>query len=419
MYIDNILKNNERMVEITMELHQKGEIPVNSWVINLDQVAKNAKALSSSAKKNGLSTYLMSKQHNRNPYINALAIKMGLNKIVAVDFQGALACRDYNIPLGHVGHLNQIPKHLIEEVLKLKPEVFTVYNIEHALWIDLCCKKLGYKQDILIRVYNNEDYVFDGQEGGFHVDEIETFINQISGLKNINIVGVTAFPCLNYNNTAQEKITPTSNIGAVNRALEILKNSNIDIKQVNMPGNTSSSEMEILKKLGATHVEPGNAVIGTSPSHAFYQDLAESTAILYLSEISHKYKDRYYAYGGGCYHTNYSDKMFTFVGSKWAETKKQGMVLYNHSIVQDIDYHMQLIPNKNQKIEIGDSVIGAYRTQMHMTRSYQVAISGISGERPLKVHYILDNGRNPLNSRLQPVKHIDVINDIDKLLESY
>ncbi|MGL1893464.1 MAG: alanine racemase [Spirochaetaceae bacterium] len=418
MYLDNVLTNNEKMLDFIIDLHQKGEIPVNSWVINLDQIAENAKQLSAAANKNGLSIYLMSKQHNRNPYINALAIKMGLNKMVAVDFQGALACREFNIPLGHVGHLNQIPKHLTSEVIKLKPDVFTVYNYEHALWIDQACKELNCKQDIMIRVYN-DDYVFEGQEGGFHISEIDSFIDQIKELKNIELVGVTAFPCLKYNESKDEKIIPTKNVEAINRAIQILKGRGIEIKQVNMPGNTSSLEMPLLKELGATHVEPGNALLGTSPCHAFSQDLAESTAIAYLSEISHKYDDRAYAYGGGCYHTNYSDKMYAFIGSKWSEAKRQGKVFYRHEIVQDIDYHAQFIPTKEQKVNIGDSVVGVYRTQMHMTRSYQVAISGISGDRPLKVHYILSNGREPLDNRLNPVNYKDLLNDIDELLKLY
>ncbi len=345
MYLDNVLKNNEKMLEMIMDLHQKGKIPVNSWVINLDQIADNAKALSSSAKANGLTTYLMSKQHNRNPYINALAIKMGLDKMVAVDFQGALACREYEIPLGHVGHLNQIPKSLTEEIIKLNPDVFTVYNLEHAQWINETCEKLNTTQDIMIRVYNDDDYAFTGQEGGFHVKTIPSFIDDVKALKNIKLVGVTAFPCLMYNCSAKEEIVPTENVKAINTALEIFKEKGIEVKQVNMPGNTSSLEMPLLKELGATHVEPGNALLGTSPSHAFFQDLPENTAIAYLSEISHEYKGTAYAYGGGCYHTNYSDKMYAFIGRKWKDAKKQGKVYYNHDIVKAIYYHMQFQPS--------------------------------------------------------------------------
>lgn len=419
MYLNNVLKNNEKMLEITMELHQRGELPVNSWIINLDQIAENAKALSSTARDNQLSTYLMSKQHNRNPYVNALAIEMGIEKMVAVDFQGALACREFNIPLGHVGHLNQIPRYLTEEVVKLNPDVFTVYNYENALWLNETCKKLNKTQDIMIRVYNDDDYAFIGQEGGFHVNIVAEFIDKIASLKNIKLVGVTAFPCLMYNCSAEEQIVPTSNVEAINRTLEIFKGKGIEVKQVNMPGNTSSLEMPLLKKLGATHVEPGNALLGTSPSHAFKQDLPENTAICYLSEITHKYKETAYAHGGGCYHTNYSDKMYAYIGSNWSDAKNQDKIYYDHDIVQDIDYHMQFKPTENQIVKVGDSVVGVYRTQMHMTRSYHVAVSGMSGDRPLKVHYILDNARCPLDIKLQPVSHKKVIKDIKQLLKTY
>lgn len=419
MYLDNVLKNNEQMLDHIMQLHQAGEIPVNSWVINLDQIAENALALSSKAKELGLKTYLMSKQHNRNPYINALAIKMGLDKIVAVDFQGALACREYDLPLGHAGHLNQIPRNLMGEVIKLKPDVITVYNYEHAKWINNEAGKLGQIQDIMVRVYNDDDYAFEGQEGGFHVNLIQNFIDQIKELRNIKLVGATAFPCLKYNENLDDKIIPTSNVEAINETLNIMVKNGLEIKQVNMPGNTSTNEMELLKSLGATHVEPGNALLGTAPSHAFSADLPEKTAIAYLSEISHEYKGTYYAYGGGCYHTNYSKKMYAYIGSKWQDSKDQGKVYYHHDIKQDIDYHMQFKPTTNQKISVGDSVVGVYRTQMHMTRSYHVAVSGMSGDRPLKVHYILDNARGPLDNLLKPVAHKDVIDDINQLLNTY
>ncbi|MBN2617854.1 MAG: alanine racemase [Spirochaetales bacterium] len=419
MYLDNVLLRNEKMLKDVMELHQNGEIPVNSWVINLDLIAKNCSELSKNAKINNLKTYIMSKQHNRNPYINSLAIKMGLNKVVAVDFQGALACRDYKIPLGHAGHLNQIPRNLVKEVVKLKPEVITVYNLEHAEWINDAAKKQGKIQNILIRVFNDNDSSFLGQEGGFHISDITPFINQIQSFTNIKLIGVTAFPCLKYNENLDDKIVPTSNVDAIYEAIDILKNNGIKVEHVNMPGNTSSSEMKLLKKLGATHVEPGNAILGTTPSNAFNPDLPEQTAICYLTEISHKYKDRYYAYGGGCYHTNYSDKMYAMIGKNWNQAKANGKVYYNHNIIQDIDYHMQFVPTNNQQIEIGDSVIGVYRTQMHMTRSYHVAVSGMSGDRPLKVHYILDNGRNPMDKDLNPVSRTTVIKDIKKLLKTY
>ncbi len=423
MYLENVLHNNENLLKVTMDLHQQGKLPVNSWIIDLDQIAVNAKVIAQSAKDHDLQTYIMSKQHNRNPYINAVAQKMGLGSVVAVDFQCALSSRDYNIPLGHVGHLNQIPKHLISQVVNLSPEVMTVYSIEQAQWINDAAQSQNISQnisqDIIIRVFDDNDYSFLGQEGGIHVDAIGSFIDQLEKLPSINLIGLTAFPCLNYNNSGDEEITATSNVVAINKAREIFMEKGIEATHINMPGNTSSSEMALLKELGATHVEPGNSILGTSPNHAFFNNRAESTAISYLSEVSHFYDDRAYAYGGGCYHTNYSDKMYAYIGSNWKKAKDQGRIFYNHNIVQDIDYHMQFEPTSKQSASIGDSVVSSFRTQMHMTRSYHVAVSGISGDRPLKVHAILDNGRAPLDRSLSPISHQAVIDDISEILKTY
>ncbi len=419
MYLENVLHNNENFLKTTMDLHQQGKLPVNSWVIDLDQIAVNARAIAESAEKNGLNTYIMSKQHNRNPYINAVSQKMGLGKVVAVDFQCALSSRDYKIPLGHVGHLNQIPKHLIPQIVSLAPEVMTIYSIQQARWINDAAQSQNCTRDIIVRIYDDNDYAFLGQEGGVHINGLPDLIDQLGKLRSINLVGLTAFPCLNYNNSGDEAITPTSNVNAINRARGIFSEKGIEATHINMPGNTSSSEMALLKELGATHVEPGNSILGTSPNHAFFKNRAESTAISYLSEISHFYENRAYAFGGGCYHTNYSDKMYAYIGSNWQIAKDQGRVFYNHDIVQDIDYHMQFVPTSEQKASIGDSVVSSFRTQMHMTRSYHVAISGISGDRPLKVHAILDNGRAPLDQNLSPIGHQAVIDDISDILRTY
>lgn len=44
-------------------------------------------------------------------------------------------------------------------------------------------------------------------------------------------------------------------------------------------------------------------------------DLAERTAFVYLTEISHLFAGRAYAYGGGVFHTAYSDRIDALVGS--------------------------------------------------------------------------------------------------------
>jgi predicted amino acid racemase len=418
MYLDNVLENNPGLLEVMIYYHQKGMIPPNTWVIDLDTIAANAELLSRRANKLGLTTYLMSKQHNRNPYINKLALACGLNKMVAVDAQGVLSHRRYNVPLGHAGHLNQIPKHLIPIVVAMNPDVITIYNKEHAEWINRAAASLGVIQDLLIRVYSDDGICFDGQEGGFYLEEIPNIAAFVNQLENIRIVGVTAFPCLKYNETPQEQVELTPNMYTVNRAVEILKNIGLPVIQINTPGNTSCRVMSMLKKAGATHIEPGNAILGTTPDNAFHSEVPEKTAFGYITEISHFNKKTAFAYGGGVYHTNYNDKIFGLVGSTWEEAKNN-KVLYDHNIEQDIDYHMQLKPEKGQNCKVGDSAVFVYRTQMHMTRSYVLPISGISGKRELKLHYLFDNANTAMDNNYYPVAPADVCVDIDRMIGSY
>lgn len=69
MYLQHVIDHNPQLIKTAIEFHQEGLIPANTWIIDLDTIVENARALSKEANRLGLTTYLMSKQHNRNPYI--------------------------------------------------------------------------------------------------------------------------------------------------------------------------------------------------------------------------------------------------------------------------------------------------------------------------------------------------------------
>lgn len=417
MYLDNVLIHSESLIDTAVKFHQEGKIPPNSWVIDLDTIADNAEILANKAKSLGLTTYVMSKQHNRNPYINAIACHKGLNKIVAVDATCAILCERYGIPLGHAGHLNQIPRHLLPKVIGLRPDVITIYSSEHAKFISDEAVKQGIVQDLLLRVFRDGDIHYEGQEGGFDLTEIPAIVEATKNLPGVKIVGVTAFPCLKYNANLEDPITLTPNMTTVQEAVKLLESLGIEIKQINTPANTNSQVMELLKSAGATHVEPGNGLLGTTPNHAFSSDLPEKTAFIWLSEVTHFFKGDAYAIGGGLYHAAYADTIEVLVGST-GDSARANKAIFQHEIVQGIDYHMVIRPGE-KAINIGDSVVAAYRTQMHMTRSYIVPISGLSGKRPLKIHPIFDNAGNCLGENLQPIPVDSVKSYIAELLKSY
>ncbi|HLL78223.1 MAG TPA: alanine racemase [Ktedonobacteraceae bacterium] len=418
MYLSRLMERNPRLMEAAVRLHSAGRIPPNTWLIDLDTVADNARALSDVARRLGLTTYLMTKQYGRNPYVSALALANGLHKIVAVDATCALMAHRYGLPVGHMGHLNQLPRHMLPALVAMRPEVITIYNLEHARWIDSAAADLGIVQDLLIRVFAPGDVFFDGQEGGFHESEVPTVVEALSHLRHVRLVGVTAFPCVRYNHRADERAEVTPNLHTILRAAETMRGMGVEVKQINAPGNTSTMTMPLVAPLGATHVEPGHALTGTTPNHAFYGDaLPERPAYVYVTEISHSVGDRAYAYGGGLFHDGYQagSTIGAYVGSSWEQARDNG-VEYLHDIQQIIDYHVVLRPGSRCKV--GDTALLFYRTQMQMTRSYVALVSGLSrGEE--RLHYLFDHASTALDKHFNPVDPAKVRQEIDTLVGAY
>ena len=418
MYLQRLIERNPRLLEAAILLHQSGRIPPNKWIIDLDTIVENARVLAAEAKRLGLTTYLMSKQYSRNPYISALALANGLDKIVAVDVSCSLMARRYGLPVGHMGHLNQIPRHMVPSMVAMHPDVITIYNLEHAQWIDNAAADLGVTQDLLLRVHAPGDIFFDGQEGGFSESEIPAVVDAVVQLQHVRIAGVTSFPCVRYNHRPDERPDVTPNLHTILRAAATLKKLGVEIKQINAPGNTSAIIMPMLAHYGATHVEPGHGLLGTTPNHAFNGTLPERPTYAYVTEISHHVGDRAYAYGGGLFHDGYiaGSSVGALVGSNWEEARGNG-VEYLQEIKQIIDYHVELRPGNRCKV--GDTALLGYRTQMQMTRSYIAPVSGLSGNREMRLHYLFDHANTALDEQFDPVDPAKVRHQLDEVVAMY
>lgn len=415
MYLQRLKERNPQLMEAAIELHQSGRIPPSTYVIDLDAIADNARILAAEARRLGLTTYVMSKQFARIPYVNWVAVANGLYKIVAVDMPGALQLRRYDVPVGHMGHLNQIPRHLVPDAVAMRPDVITVYNLDHACWIDEAARDQGVTQDLLIRVYAPGDIFFRGQEGGFPEETVPEVVRAIGALSNVRLVGVTAFPCVRYNANPDDpgaELTP--NFHTIMRAAEVMRSMGVEVTQINAPGNTSSLTMPVLADAGATHVEPGHGLLGTTPNHAFLEGLPERPAYTLVSEISHHVGSDAYAYGGGLFQDIYQPGYHAqaLVGSSW-EQARENPVDFLHEIEQIIDYHAVLQPG--DRCTVGDSVLFGFRTQMQMTRSYVAPVAGISSGNP-RLTYLFDHANTALDERYDPVDPQVVRQAIDEYL---
>ncbi|MEA2283162.1 MAG: hypothetical protein QOK21_3769 [Solirubrobacteraceae bacterium] len=414
MYLHRLLDRNPGLLETALELHQSGRIPPNTWVVDLDAIARNANVLAAEARRLGLKTYLMTKQHGRNPYITLTGLANGLDKTVAVDMQCALLLRRYGAPVGHMGHLNQIPRHLIPQAVAMRPDVITVYSLDRARWIDETARAQGVTQDLLIRVHAEGDLFFDGQEGGFAEPDVPAVARAIEALEHVRLVGTTAFPCVVYDAAGSAAPVLSPNAATVARCAQTLRDLGCDVTQVNMPGNTSSLTMPTLAERGATHVEPGHGLLGTTPSHASRGDLPEVPTYVYVSEISHHVRDRAYAFGGGLFRDIYEEgaPSQALVGSSFAAARENA-VGYAAEIPQIIDYHAVL--TDGSRCRVGDTALFGFRTQMQMTRSYVAPVSGLSRGEP-RLHMLFDQANTALDERYDPVDPARVRADIDALL---
>jgi predicted amino acid racemase len=417
MYLKRLLDRNPALLETALDLHQSGTVPPNTWVIDLDAVAHNSQVLSAEARRLGLVTYLMTKQHGRNPYVNHVAMANGVGKGVAVDIQCALHMRRYGVPVGHMGHLNQVPRRHVAEAVAMRPDVITVYNVEHARWIDDAAGERGVVQDLLVRPYGADDLFFDGQQAGFRERDVPEAAEQIRALRNVRLAGVTAFPAVRYNQVPGDPVELAPNGQTALRVAEVLRSMEFDVEQINLPGNTSSSTMQLLADAGATHVEPGHGLLGTTPSHSFSEGLPELPVYAYVSEISHHFEGQAFAFGGGLFQDIY-DPAFrpsALVGSTFGAAR-DNLVEYRSGVDQIIDYHAVLRPG--DRCRVGDTALFGFRTQMQMTRSYVAPVSGIHSGEP-RLHHLFDAAATALDERFDPVPPDRVREDIDRLLERH
>lgn len=368
MFLEKLQQNNPKLIQTSLDLFNKGLILPDTYVLDYDAIIDNAKNMKKIADENQIKLFYMLKQIGRNPIIAKALDEIGFDGCVAVDYKEALLMKNNNCKLGHVGHLVQIPSHAMENVLEAKPEYVTVYSYEKIEQINIISEKLKQKQKIVLRIVDEDSDLYAGQVGGFSSKELPDLINRIKQLKNIIIGGLTVFPALLFN-SGQGKIVPTNNIKALNRAKEFMIELGYKDLMINIPSCTCANSIPLIKQIGGTCGEPGHGLTGTTPLHKV-SDEYEKVAYVYVSEISHNYKENSFCYGGGHYRRSHMEN--ALVGDNLVKAK---IVMPDQ---ESIDYHFEIKGN----YEIGQAVIMCFRTQIFTTRSNVAIVQGISTNTP-------------------------------------
>ncbi len=408
--MDNLIRRNPLLIETAIPLHRSRQIPPNTYLLDLDAHRNNARAIIREASRYGVSNYFMSKQIARNPIICQAVINEGMRGVVAVDSQEARSLHRYGVKIGHVGHLVQIPLCDTEYVMSMEPEVWTVYNYQNAMTVSKTAEKKGRVQNLLVQPAAKGDLMFDTMTGGIEEEKLTQEVKKIMQLPSVKVVGTTSFPCLMYDLGAR-KVRPISNFHSAVRAAEKLRTElGLEITQINVPGHSEASTMEIIAKNGGTHGEPGSGVSGGLPWQVF-EDQPEVPAFVYVTEVSHSLGNRLFVHGGGMNFPGGGYGVFPD-GSLWVsgtdlamdalvgssrESAKRVKAKFPGS--DPFNYNLTLLPEEGQSFTVGDTVIyGFSLPQIFTTRGWHAVVSGVSENNP-KLLGIFDQGNNLVDTR--------------------
>ncbi len=387
MFLNQCLQNNSKLIEFAFHAHQQGLILPDTYLLDLDTITENGKRMLNVARQNEVKLFFMLKQLGRNPVVARRLMELGFAGCVAVDYKEALVMIENGIRLGNVGHLVQTPKSALKKIIAAHPEVMTVYSLEKIEEIDQAAAELNCVQPLMIRITDDDASLYSGQVAGFSSRQLPEILEKVQTLKHVRIGGVTVFPALLYSEKNQN-IEPTSNVNGLLRAIAYLKDKVPGELLINIPSATCCASIPTIRQLGGNNGEPGHGLTGTTPLHKASRE-PENIGYLYVSEISHNYKDKAYCFGGGHYRRGHMAHVL--VGRDLAHARQ-----FNIQAPDDdsIDYHFEIDHN----CTVSDTALMCFRAQIFTTRSHVAIVEGLGQGHP-RISGIFDSqGREiPVN----------------------
>lgn len=378
MFLDVLRRRNRAFLDAVVALHQARRLPANSYALDLDAIRANARVLREAGDRHGLEVFAMAKQVGRAPGFLQAVMDGGIDFGVAVDMTDARALHLGGMRVGHLGHLVQVPQAEAAVAAALQPANWTVFTDDKAAEA-VAASARG--QDLLARIHAPGDVFYEGHEGGFPADDVVAVAERLAGLDGARFAGITTFPALLYDAVARD-VLPTPNLATLERAAERLRAAGVSEVRVNAPGTTSTAVFALLAERGATQVEPGHGLTGTTPLHAV-RDLDELPALCYVTEISHLHAGRAFAFGGGLYIDPVSSdyRVRALVADRPGVDDAR---LLDASIPPPvaIDYYAQLDLAGGAPPRTGATVVFGFRIQAFVTRAYVVGVRGVAAGQP-------------------------------------
>jgi predicted amino acid racemase len=265
---------------------------------------------------------------------------------------------------------------------QLSPQWWTVFNAEKAAEAATASQRLGRKQPFLARIRGENDQFYRGHEGGFPASEVVAVAAALDKIPGGRFAGITTFPALLFD-AATRMVKPTPNLGTLRQASEMLARFGYKDVEINAPGTTSSVTLEALAEAGATQVEPGHGLTGTTPLHVS-DDLPETPAVVYLTEISHLSGGEAFCFGGGLYiDPVFPNYPLRAIVAREPRADAAALRAVEIPTPDAIDYYGMIEAGGPAKPEPGDSVVFGFRPQAFVTRAFVAGVSGLATEKPV------------------------------------
>lgn len=396
MFLPLLRRRAVPLLQAAHAFHRAGVLPPNTYVLDLDAITRNAAALTTEAERLGLTPFAMTKQIGRNPDASRAIVDGGITHAVGVDIECAVAAMAGGLGLGHIGHLVQIPRHSADATAALHPRYWTVFSETKAREAAAAAARLGRVQDLLVRVTAPGDQFYRGHEGGVAPRDVAALADLIDDLPGGRFAGVTTFPATLFDaTTGTTRSTP--NLATLTRVKQELAGAGRQDVHLNAPGTTSVSMLQTLAEAGATQVEPGHGLTGTTPLHAV-RDLVEDPAIVYLTEVSHTHLGDAYVFGGGLYVDPVLGDVPTRALVLGDGDGEQALPLdVEMPAPSAIDYYA-VIPGGADRARPGDTVLFGFRPQVFVTRALTAGIRGLSTGQPEVAGIWAASGATPLTT---------------------
>ncbi len=374
MFLATMRRRNPALISAAARLHADGRVPAGSYVVDLDTVAANARLVSDAARGRGLVCWQMTKQFGRNPLVAQAVAAGGVDGVVAVEMAEARVLHAQGLRIGHVGHLVQVPRHELAEALSFAPEHLTVFGVDQAAAVGAAARGAGVVQQLLLRVVRPGDRFFEAQRGGVPLDDVLAAAGAIDAIDGVELVGVTTFPCVAWDDERGD-VVATPNLETIVAARDTLRAAGFAMPVLNAPGVTCVATLDLVAAVGATHVEPGSALIGETPWHAA-NDGNERPAMVYVTEVTHELDGRVYTLGGGFYARSRMRSALVFGDRDPVEAAVIELP------AAEIDYYGALQLPAGERASVGATVVYAFRAQAFVSRAPVAVVAGVESDDP-------------------------------------